>query len=280
MTSNAIPAANIAPYIPEMWSLIVEAAAESNLVFANHVDRRFEKELKYGDTLNVPNLTNFSGAQVVNITSDLTLYDVIQTCTKIVVNRHYYQAIGLGEAEQIQDRPDFLKAALEKCGYDIAKIHDDLLADLVNGLGPTQGTEGSALTADVLINCYQDLNANNVPDSQRVWIFDPKSITDLLKLDYFVRYDYVPEGVVSRGFQGRQIFGAPVYMTANLNVINTSYHAAVYMHQQALALLSQQSPTVFQFEWPQKFTKVVGVKTLFGIAEMRDTFGVWIKTRN
>jgi len=34
-----------------MWSLIVKAAYEANLVFGNHVDRRYEPELKYGDTL-------------------------------------------------------------------------------------------------------------------------------------------------------------------------------------------------------------------------------------
>jgi hypothetical protein len=280
MTSNAIPAANIAPFIPEMWSLIVTAAAENELTIGNHVTRQYETELKYGDTLNVPNLANFGDANAVDLTTELTLYTTTQTCAQIVVNYNYYQAVGLGDQEQIQDRPDFLKAALEKCGYSVSKMIDDKLADLFNGFGPSEGTEGTALTADVLINCYADLNTNAVPDNERVWIFDPYSLTDLLKLDYFIRYDYVPEGVVSKGFQGRQIFGAPVYMTQNLNVVNTSYHAATYMHKNALTLLSQQSPTVFTFDWPQKFTKVVGVKTLFGVKEMRDTYGVWIKTRN
>ena len=280
MTSNAIPAANIAPYIPELWSTTVLAATEAELLFANHVDRRFEKDLKYGDTLHIPNLADFGDANAVDYTTDLALYTTIQTCTNIIVNYQYYQAVGVGDMEQIQNRPDFLKVALEKCGYSVGKMVDDTIADLVNGLDKSEGAEGSALTADVLINCYTDLNLNNVPDSNRVWIFDPYSIQDLLKLDYFVRYDYVPEGVVSKGFQGRQIFGAPVYMTSNLNVIITSYHAAVYMHKEALALVSQEKPQIFTFRWPEKFTDVVGVKTVFGVAEERDTFGIWIKTRN
>lgn len=280
MTSNAIPAANIAPYIPEIWSTIVIAATEADLLFANHVDRKYEKDLKVGDVLHVPNLADFGDANTVDNTTDLTLYTTIQTCSNIIVNYNYYQAVGVDDIEQIQNRPDFLTAALEKCGYSVAKMIDDKLADQVNGLGKSEGSEGTALTADVLINCYTDLNLNNVPDKDRVWIFDPYSIQDLLKLDYFVRYDYVPEGVVSKGFQGRQIFGAPVYMTSNLNVINTSYHGAVYMHKDCMALVTQMKPTVFRFEWPQKFTHVVGVKTVFGVAEMRDTFGIWIKTRN
>lgn len=280
MASNAITATNVAPYIPEMWSTIVLAATESRLMFANHVDRRFEAQLKYGDIIHVPNLADFGDADTVDTTVDLTLYDVAQTCVGINVNYQYYKAVGLGEKERIQDRPDFLKVALEKCGYSVQKMIDDKLADLVNGLGKSEGTEGSALTAEVLVNCYEDLNTNNVPEENRSWILDPKSITDIMLLDYFVRYDYVPPGVVSKGFTGRQIFGAPVYMTSNLNVINTSYHAAVYMHKECLALLSQQSPTIFKFPWPQKFTEAVGVKTLFGVKEMRDTFGIWIKTRN
>lgn len=280
MASNAISKTNVTAFVPEMWATIVLKATEADLRFAKHVDRRYEEQLKYGDILNVPNLADFGSAQTVDTTTDLILYDTIQTCVSINVNYNYYQAVGLGEQEQIQDRPDFLKVALEKCGYSVAKMIDAKLGDLVPSLGQKEGTDGSALVADTLLNCYEGMNTNNVPDSDRVWIFDPKSIIDLMKIDYFIRYDYVPPGVVSKGFQGRQIFGAPVYMTSNLNVNNTSYHAAVYLHKQALALLSQQAPTVFKFPWPQKFTEVVGVKTLFGVQEMRDTFGVYIRTRN
>ena len=281
MASNAILTTNVAPFIPEVWSLIVLAATENELVFANHVDRRFEKDLTYGDRVNIPNLSNLGNANAVNTSVDLTLYDDLQNTTTLIVNYHYYQAIGLGKMEQLQDRPDFLEAALQKCGYSVGKMMDDILADLVNSLTKSEGSEGNALTSDILINCYEDLNTNAVPADDRAWILDPKSITDLMKLDYFIRYDYVPEGVVSKGFTGRQIFGAPVYMTQNLNVINTSYHAAVYMHRQALALASQQTPQVFRFDWPQHFTpNVVGVDAIFGVVELRDTFGIWIKTRN
>jgi len=229
----------------------------------------------------VPNLSNFGDANAVDTTTDLTLYDALQNTDQIIVNYHFYQAVGLGEREQIQDRPDFLKAALQKCGYSVAKMVDDKIADLVNGLTTnTAGTEGSALTVDTLITAYEGLNENDVPENDRVWIFDPESITDLLKLDYFVRMDYIPDSVVTKGFQGRQIFGAPVYMTTNLNVINTNYHAAVYFQKEWVAMIQQEAPTVFQFDWPEKFTRVVGVKALWGIKQMRETAACWIKTRS
>ena len=113
-----------------------------------------------------------------------------------------------------------------------------------------------------------------------MWIFDPESITDLLKIDMFVRSDYVPEGVMSKGFSGRQILGAPVYWSTNLPAVNTSYHAAAYMHKQALAAIVQSLPGVQKFHWDERSTTVVRANALYGALEMRDAFAVWIKTRS
>ncbi len=255
-------------------------AAEAELVFANHVDRRFEKELTVGDTLRIPILADFGAANAVNVNADLTTYATTQTCTNIVVNYFYQTSVQLGEMEQLQDYPDILVAAMKKCGYSVASTMDGLLAALVPSFTTnTEGSEGVAITQDTLINAYTKLNLQNAPESERVWIFDPASITDLLKLDYFVKADYVPEGVVTKGWQGRYIFGAPVYITTNTNVFNTSYHAAAYMHREAIAMIQQEAPTVFRFDWPQRFSQVVGVKAIFGRLLAREAFGCLIKTR-
>ncbi len=281
MASNAMTAANIAPYIPEMWSLKVLAEYEKSLIVAQHCDRQYQSELKYGDTLNVPNLSNFTGAQTVNLTLDLTLVPTVQNTTQIIVNYQYYQAVGEGFAEEIQDRPDFLPAALGKCAYDVAKILEDKILILVNSLTTnTAGTEGDELTVDTFLSAYEGLNESDVPENDRAWFIDPESVTDIIGTDFFVRMDYVPEGIHTNGFQGRQILGSPVYMTNNLNVINSSYHAAVYFQKEWVAIISQEAPTVFKFYWDEKFTDVVGVRTLFGIAQMRETAACWIKTRS
>lgn len=280
MAATIMNAVNVAPWIPEIWGKIIQVATEAELVFAPHVDRRFEAELTYGDTVRIPILADFGAANAVITTQDIELYNTAQTCTQVVVNYWYQKSVGLAEQEEIQDHPDFLISALKKCGYAVSKNIDSALATLVNSTFTTygEGTQNSALTADVLINCYEDLNAADAPASDRVWIFDPESITDLLKLDYFIRYDYVPEGVVAKGFQGRQIFGAPVYMTTNLNGFANS-HEATYMHKEGLVLLQQKAPTVHAFDWPERFSKVVGVSSLYGVLGARATFGVCICTR-
>ena len=272
-------AGNVAPYIPELWSTIVQVAEESNLVFGLHCDRRFEAELAYGDWLHIPLIADFGSPSAINTTNDLTTYSTNQTCVNICVNYHYQQSVQLGEVEQLQDHPDILVNALKKCGYSVSKQMDTHLGALVTGGTSSEGTMNTALTADVLINAYEGLNELDVPDGDRLWVFDAESITDLLKLDYFVRMDYVADSVVSKGFSGRQIFGAPVYMTTNLAGTATG-HEAAYYHPEAILLVSQMSPTVFRFDWPQRFSQVVGVKTLYGVRLARANYMVTINTRS
>ena len=264
-----------------MWSIQVKGAYESALEIANHCTRKYEKELKYGDTLNVPNLSNFGTAEVVSYTADMILYDVVQNTTQIIVNYQIHKSVGIGFMEAAQDRPDFLKVSLGKCAFSCAKYLDDKVAALVNSLTTnTAGTEGSPLIADTFIAAFEGLNENDVPPGGRVWCLDPESITDILGIDYFVSKDYGNPDLHTTGYQNKMILGSPVYMTTNLNVINTSYHAAVYFQEDWVAVISEIAPRINAFRWDEKFTDVSGVYTVFGIAQMREPSACWIKTRS
>ena len=280
MASNAIAAVNVLNFIPEAWSLKVKADVEKNLVCVGLVDRGYQEQLKFGQKLNVPNLADLGAATAVAYTSDLTLIDLIQNTDQIIINQHYYQAVGEGIGDVDMDRPDYLEAALSKCAYAVAKQMDTSVNELFNAFSQAVGTEGSALTADVLLNAYEYLNLADAPHEGRAWIFDPESITDLLQIDLFVHASYTDDMPWKNGFQGRTIMGAPVYMSTNLEAINTSYHGAAYLHKEAIALIQQTAPTVFRFYWDEKFTWTTGVRALWGLKEMRDTFGVWIRTRS
>jgi len=47
-------------FIPELWSNEAIVARENRLVFANLVNRAFESELTFGDTIHVPSVTDLS----------------------------------------------------------------------------------------------------------------------------------------------------------------------------------------------------------------------------
>lgn len=270
---------NLANYIPTVWAKELQEEVENQLVFAKQVDRRFEKYASFGNKIVVPKLSNI-GASAFNAANGISLTRTTEGCVNIDIDQRYYVAYGVDDFTVVQDMIGYLNEAKSKAAYGIALKIDDTLAYLVNTFGSNVGTEGSAITEDTCIAAYEALNEADAPETDRSWILDPESITDLLGRDYFVRMDYVPEGVVARGFQGRQIFGAPVYMTNNLQLINSSKHGAAYIQREVMALVMQMQPTTKLERIAQYLSDAIVVEAMWGVKLMRGTFGVWIKTRS
>ena len=288
MPSNAFNATALNEWVPEYQSAKAQVAYETALVIGQLVDRSFEPLLKFGDTLNIPKIANFGAANDAVTTADWELY-VYQTLkTSIAVNQWKYKAVGVSYKEGIQNYPDFLTAATEKCAYSVAIATDTYLAELFGsatgaaGFTNTVGTDGSALTDDVMLAAKEFLDLADVPYVDRALIVDPESITDLMKIDKFLRDDYVAKGAVEseNGLIGKSIYGAKVYMSNNLRALNTSYHLAALMHRDAIAMIQEMRPRVEKNDWWQKFTDVVRVQSIFGANLVRADSGVRIKTRS
>ncbi len=271
---------NLANYIPTVWSKEVQAAVEDALVIGNLVDRRYEKYAKGGGgTIVVPVLSNLS-ASAFNAAADISMTTTNETAVNISLDQRYYTAYGVDDFTVVQDALSYLSLAKDKAVFAIAEQVDTSLGTLFASLDSSTGTEGTAIDETNIIAAYEILNEANAPFADRSWVFDPESITDLLGRDFFIRMDYVPDSVVKSGFQGRQILGAPVYMTNNLPAVNTNYHAAAYLHKEALALVFQMKPTITLERFPARQSDAVVCKALWGVKEMRGTFGAWIKTRS
>ncbi len=280
MASNPITATNLANYIPTVMSQDVLAFVEKNLVIGANMDRGYETWAKSGgNVIQVPNMAEIT-ANAVNTAADATLYDTVQNKTLINIDQKYNIGVAVDDINQLQNNPKYWDKIRDKLGYGLLKQIDTFCATFIDDFAQTVGTEGSPLTEDVILQSYEYLNAADAPATDRAWIFDPESITDLMKLDMFVKMDYVGDAVWKTGFTGRQILGSPVYITTNLTAINTTYHGATYMHKEAVALVIQLAPTFETFRMPLRHSDAILGLTVFGAAEMRDTFGVWIKTRS
>lgn len=279
MATNPITATNLANYIGTVLSKEVQMFAESNLVCGAVVDRSFEPDARNGgNVIQVPKLAEIS-TTAVNTAADMTLYDTLQNKATINLNLAYDIGVAVDDINQIQTNPKYFAKVRNALGYGLAKTIDTSVAALFNGFAQYVGTEGSAITEDVILAAYEYLNLADAPATDRVWIFDPESVTDLMKLDMFCKMDYVGDAVWKTGFTGRQILGSPVYISTNLEAINTNYHGACYMHKEALALVIQlQKMEVARL--PLRHSDAIIGLVLYGADEMRDTFGVWIKTRS
>ncbi len=280
MATTPMNQTNLANYIQTIWAKEVQAATEYNLVFGANVDRSYEKYDTGAGTIVVPILSNINPS-AYNAAADISYNTTTESAVNITLNQRYISAFGVDPFTRVQDAIGYFTKAQSKLVYGLSKTIDYGVACLVSGFGNSTGTEGTALGVDQAIAAYETLNENDAPFDGRCWIFDPESITDLIGLDFFVKMDYVEGSVSQRGFQGRQIFGAPVYMTNNLQVVNTTYHAAAYFQKEAIALCVPQPPTVRVLPDVRRGGADVCIaRAMWGQKEMRDGFGCWIKTRS
>ena len=192
MASNAMNTTALACWIPEYQSAKALSALEKALVIQKCVWADWRPYLKFGDTLNIAIVPDLGTADAVNLNADLTLNAQNTTRKQIAVNQWNYKAVGVGYREQMQNYPDYLTKATEKCSHSVAKAIDTYLAALFTSLtAGNVGTLGSAITDDNLLTCRENLDKADASMEDRHLIVDPETVTDLFKIDKVLRDDYV-----------------------------------------------------------------------------------------
>jgi len=267
-------------FVPEIYSKNVIMHTKSNLVVANAVNTEYRDELSFGTLVNIPVLSAVSAGDI-SAGTELTAQNAVGTAASLTVNQWKGVRIEESEMSNVQDAVGYLEKAAESCGYAVAKAIDTSLGALFSGLagGSVYGIDGQTLTDDIIIALIETLDEADVPDENRVLITDPSSKADLLKIDKFVRNDYVRNPVVATGKFG-DIYNLKVFITNNLTpVANGTGSYGVVMHRDALGLVIQKNPYTQKIEEYLKHQVVLQTKVIYGVAELRDTFGKSFYTR-
>lgn len=258
-------------------------ARENNLVFAELVDRRYEKNLKYGDTIHIPSVTNLTAqTKAKNSNSALTYETQTETNTNITIATWEYSALAVESIVKVQGNRDMIRLYAGKMGYALDLAVDDVLAGLVDDFTTnTVGTLAVSLTYDDVLTGNQQLDDANVPESGRVIVASPAQIADWMKLDVFIRSDY---GSVHGGIgkpagehYTRSWLGIPVYKSVNVEGSNGAGHDNAIFHKDALALVMQMKPTSHSHYDIDYLVDKVVLEQLYGTAEIRDDHGSWLK---
>lgn len=279
LTARIPSALDAAGFIPEIWSSRVLDEVHNKLVCVSLVDHSWEPELTKGDTLNI-GLTNTVTATEVTVGTEGVVKDFATGAKKqIVINQWYEAPVVIDVMSRRQSQVNLESEAQKEAGYAIAKQMDtsvNVLFSALNG-GTIRGGDGSALTDDVLIAAVEEMDEDDVPTEDRAWVFDPSARADMLGIDKFVRLDYVRTPVVPNGMIG-EIYGSKVYLTNNLTAATTGAYGC-YLHKKAIGFIGQENMKPTRVEQPLKHQVTINVESLWGVAELRDTFGVPIYTR-
>lgn len=265
-------------FIAPVYSKNVLMHVMSNLVVASAVNTEYRSDLRFGNMVYIPVMSEVTTAEVTPGTES-TAINAVGTPVSITVNKWRVAAIEESEMMNIEDHVGYLEKAAQSCGYAIAKDVDTALGALFSTLGGSSvyGADGQTLTDDIVLALMEYLDAGDVPQDDRCLIADPSSKGDLLRIDKFVRNDYVRQPVVATGQFGT-IYNMKVLITNNLTATTTGNYGAM-LHKDALGLVLQKDPYTQRIPMPWVHKTKYQTKVIYGVGELRDTFGRAFYTR-
>ena len=268
-------------FIPELWSNEAIVARENRLVFANLVNRAFESELTFGDTIHVPSVTDLS-ARTKSANTAITYETQTETNTDITVSTHQYAAMAVEDITKVQAKRDLFSLYAGKMGYALDLAVDDVLAGLPDNITNTVGALATDLTYEQLLRSRQYLDDANVPDEDRVMVVSPAQESGMMKLEHFINRDYKEQQGVMQGQKGNKAWfgnwlGMPVYKSVNVEGTNAAGHDNILFQKEAFALVMQIKPKFESMRDIDYLVDKVAAQHLFGTQEMRDDHAVWLQ---
>jgi len=261
---------------------------ESALVAAPLV-KRFDNLVKgKGDTIHVPNITELS-ANDKAANTEVTLQSPTETQTNISIDTHKETSFEIEDIVTTQSQYDLRSAYTKSAGYAIAKAVDTSVLSLYSSLTSTDvGTYGVDVTDAAIVSAIQTLDENDVPMVDRVFVIAPSQKAALMKLDKFVKADYLGQyqepTVVRKGpnnaYLWGDVYGVPTYYT---NQVQTTAGTPTQTHnlmfqKEAFALAMQLGPRTQGNYWAKDLAWLVTVDCLYGTSVLRADHGVEVRS--
>ncbi len=269
-------------FVPELFSRNVLIALKNNLVVVPNVNHSYEAEMVMGDTLYIPQTNTVTASEITIGTEGVQKNPFNTSAITLTIDQYFEAPVTVDYMSRRQSQVNLVSKAETESAYALSKKIDSTLCDLFSALnGATiRGTDGSAWTDDILIAAVEEVDEEDIPEENRMWVSDPSVKADILKIDKFVRNDYFAGDTVVTGMFRKDIYGAPLLITNNLTAVSSGTGSyGVYMHRDALAIAIQQNLDVDRVEQPLKHQVVINTSALWGVVELRDVGGVPIYTR-
>lgn len=266
-----------------MWSALAIVSREQALVFANTVNRRYEKELSAGDTIHVPSVGNLTAQTKAKSSNAAIVYETVtETNTDITVATWEYSAIAVESIVKVQGNRDMLRLYAGKMGYALGLAMDDVLAGLPDDFSNAVGTLAAELEYEDVLRAIQYLDDANAPRTSRFMVVSPAQASGFLKLDKFIHNDYarLHGGVATTNQELSYVtsfLNMPIYMSTNVEGTNAAGHDNSMHHEEAIALVVQMTPTAKSMYDIDYLVDKVVLEQLYGAREMRDDHGVFMR---
>ena len=275
--------ADAAGFVPEIWANQTIDEAEKNLVAWDATDHSWQKNLALGDTVNIGVINHVTASVVVVGTKASSLDIATGSKLQLLMDQWFEAPIDVDHMTIRQSQINWAAKARKEGEYSLRLKIDSTVCALYSALNTDigiKGADGSEIDDDLLIEIKELLDEADVPmDNDRFLMLDPSAVSDMLKYDKFIAAQYVAIGAVNNGQIGKSpIYGCAVRVTNNLAAATTGGKAAM-LHRQAIASALQ-----IEVPWDEDYKELhqhrYQFEALWGVLEVRDTWGVCFYTRH
>ena len=286
-------------FIPEAWSLSSLVEREGTTVFGGLVDRSLERELKVGDRIYRPSISNLGAARTKSANTAITYTTVTESHAggsgghgalhqglTVDVTTHNYMAIAIESIAKVQTDRNLMAKYSGKMGYSLAVAFDNAISALVDdqtGTGQTVGALNAALTYTNLTRSIQYLDDADCPGGDRAMIVSPSVAIGLMSHKEFVNSDYdklqdkfSAHPGMEKAYQSSW-WGIPFYKSTNLEGSNSAGWDNCFMHREAFVAILQMRPMVRHHYDIDYFADKVALEQIYGVARQRTDHQVWMR---
>lgn len=273
---------------------------QSNTVLARLVARDWDDEVaRYGQTVQIP----FTGALSANSKAEggtVTLQQPADTSISVALNQHKEVSFLLEDYGKALARPDVLDTYIADGMAVLAEQIDADLAALYSGLSQTIAalSGNGGLKESDFREARRLLNSAKAPLAHRVAVLHEDAEKEFWGIEKFVNADYRQSiGGALAGAYGGRAFGFDVFLDQKIATA-AGQCKNLFFHRNALVLATRPLPPapagagVIQRVMsedglglrvtlsynPDYLGVQVTVDVLYGVAELRDTFGVVVST--
>lgn len=281
--TNDVTTTTLDAWAPNVWASEVLRARESRLVLVplvKHYDRDIQA---YGQTVEIPNMSNLTAnAKVAN--TQVTLNAPTETKTTITINQYWEVSALIEDNADAQSRYDVVNEYRQKCGYGIAEKMDSFVAnDMTDNFTETVGAYGTPINDTNFRAAVRILDDAKAPESDRYFVVTPQGKEEMLGVDKFVRYDAIGVGgsnanPIKTGRIG-SLYDVEVLMSQNLVVegATPTQNNSLFFQREAYAIAVQMSPKFERQRKTEYLADLVVCSALWGGEVLRADHGVLFK---
>jgi hypothetical protein len=263
-------------FIPEIWSAKIFSDFDHATVFGGLVNRDYEGEIRsFGDTVRINAVGPITvNSYTKNSTSDITVQDLTDAQTVLLIDKAKYFAFQVDDVDQAQTNPKVMGEAMRKAGLALAEDVDSAIADLYTDAGGivTSTACGPTGITEVIGKIGEKLSQNDVPMTGRWMVVPPWFQKNLVQAEILkwvgMPAQSAPAGAAGAGYVGSAL-GFDFYMSNMLNETtasaSTGYQHYVMAGTRDAITFASQISKVEAYRPEGKFADAVKGLNLYGL---------------